>query len=172
MPKKMPQRDPISASQRKSAAARRVGKNAQCTHCGETRPEALIANSKPLTCAECQRRSQGKSIIDDHHVAMRANNPTTMPVPVNDHRAELSAAQHDWPKKTRENPDGSPLIAAAGCIRGFMDQLFYLVEKFLHWTAGMLEDLDSYLIEKLGPQWWLQTPLKQFAPHGGCDAKS
>ena len=104
--------------------------------------------------------------MDDHHVAMRANNPATMPVPVNDHRAELSVAQYEWPKKTRENPDGSPLIAAAGCIRGFMDCLFYLIETFLHWSAEMLEELDSYLIERLGPQWWLATPLKRFAPKG------
>jgi hypothetical protein len=172
MSKKLPQRDPISAAQRKATAARRVGQNAQCTYCNETRPEALIANSKPLTCAECQRKSQGKRTVDTHHVAMRANNPATVQVPVNDHRAVLNVAQHGWPKRTRENPDGSPLLAAAGCIRGFMDYLFYLVEKFLHWTAEMLEELDSYLIEKLGPQWWLQTPLKRFVPQGASNGKS
>ena len=166
MPKKLPQRDPISAHQRKSAAIRRVGENAQCTYCPEKRPLALIRNSKPLICAACQRKDQGKTTMDDHHVAMQANNPATLPTPVNDHRAELSAAQDDWPKKTRENPDGSPLIAAAGCIRGFMDYLFYLVEKFLYWTAEMLEELDAYLIEQLGPQWWLEIPLKRFAPKG------
>jgi hypothetical protein len=166
MPKKLPQRDPISAYQRKSTATRRIGQSAQCTYCGETRPEALITNSKPLICAACQRKDQGKTTMDDHHVAMQANNPATLPVPVNDHRAELSIAQDDWPKRTRENPDSSPLIAAAGCIRGFMDYLFYLVEKFLHWTAGMLEELDSYLIERLGQQWWLKSPLNQFAPKG------
>jgi len=25
----------------------------------------------------------------------------------------------------------------------------------------MLEELDSYLTEQLGPQWWLNTPLNQ-----------
>jgi hypothetical protein len=166
MPKKLPPRDPIGAYQRKSVAARRVNENAQCTYCPETRPAALIKDSEPLICAECERKNQGKKTTDDHHVAMKANHPATLPVPVNDHRAELSAAQDDWPKKTRENPDGSPLIAAAGCIRGFMDYLLYLVEKFLHWTAEMLEELDAYLIERLGPQWWLETPLKRFAPKG------
>lgn len=47
-----------------------------------------------------------------------------------------------------------------------MDYLYYLVEKFLHWTAEMLEELDAYLIEQLGPQWWLEIPLKRFAPKG------
>jgi hypothetical protein len=166
MPKKRSQRDPITAYQRKATAARRVGNNAQCTHCDERRPEALIANSKPPTCAECERKRQGKTTMDDHHVAMRANNPATIPVPVNDHRAVLSVAQYEWPKKTRENPDGSPLVAAAGCIRGFVDHLLYLIDRFLHWSAEMLEDLDSYLIERLGPQWWLETPLKRFVPKG------
>ena len=42
----------------------------------------------------------------------------------------------------------------------------YLIEKFLYWSAGMLEELDAYLIERLGPQWWLETPLNRFAPKG------
>ena len=75
MSKKLPQSDPISAYQRKSTAARRVGENAQCTYCDETQPDALITNSKPLTCAKCQRKRQGKTTVDDHHVAMRANHP-------------------------------------------------------------------------------------------------
>ena len=166
MSKKLPQNDPISTYQRKSTAARRVGNNAQCTYCDETRPDALIANSEPLSCAKCQRKRQGRTTIDDHHVAMRANHPGTMPALVNDHRAVLSVAQYEWPKKTRENPDGSPLIAAAGCIRGVMDYIFYLIEKFLYWSAGMLEELDAYLIERMGPQWWLETPLNRFAPKG------
>jgi hypothetical protein len=166
MPRKLPQRDPIGAQKRKSAAIRRVGENAQCAYCPENRPEALIKHSNPLICTECQRKAKEMSTMDDHHPAMKANNPLKLPVPANDHRAELSVAQDDWPKKTRENPDHSPLIAAAGCIRGFMDYLYYLVEKFLYWTAGMLEDLDAYLIEKLGPQWWLDSPLSRFAPKG------
>jgi len=95
-----------------------------------------------------------------------------MPVPVNDHRAELSVAQDDWPKKTRENPDRSPLIAAAGCIRGFMDYILYLVDRFLRWTAEAFEELDTFLIKQLGPKWWLDTPLNRFAPKGNSDAKA
>ena len=41
--------------------------------------------------------------IDEHHPAGRANDPTTTPVPVNDHCAELNPAQEDWPKETLEN---------------------------------------------------------------------
>ena len=163
MKRKLPQNDSISAYQRKATAARRVGAGALCA-CGESRPEALITGSDPTICAECQRKKKGQTIMDDHHPAGKANNPATVTVPVNDHRAELSVAQHDWPKQTRENPDGSPLLAAAWCVRGFIDQIIYLVKKLLLWIPEMLEALDSFLAEKLEPKWWVGTPLARFAP--------
>jgi hypothetical protein len=104
------------------------------------------------------------STRDNHHVAMKANSPITVPILVNDHRAELSVAQHDWPKATRENPHGSPLLAFAGCVRGFADTIIYLVKKLLLWGATMLETLDAFLARKLGPRWWIGTDLAQFAP--------
>ena len=159
----LPQNDPIAAYQRDVTAQRCVGENARCG-CGETRPEALIRNSNPIICAACKRKSRGEKTMDNHHFADKANNPLTVPVPVNDHRAELSVAQYDWPRKTRENPDGSPLIAAAGCIRGFIDWVMYLIKTGVLWVAEMLETLDSLLVEKLGPQWWLNTRLAQWAP--------
>ena len=86
-------------------------------------------------------------------------------MPANDHRAQLSVDQYDWPKQTRENPDGSPALAAAGSIRGFVDTAVYLIEKFLLWVAELLEQLDAYLTEKLGSKWWVGTVLEQFAPN-------
>jgi hypothetical protein len=100
--------------------------------------------------------------MDNHHFAGRANNPITIPVPVNDHRACLSAAQEDWPKMTRNNPRGSPLIAAAACVRGFIDTVIYLIESGLLWVAEMLESLDDFLIGKLGPQWWVNSEIEPF----------
>ncbi|MCH7688322.1 MAG: hypothetical protein IH899_16850 [Planctomycetes bacterium] len=160
---KIPKRDPAAAHGRKRRAARRVGLNAQCA-CGEKRPEALIAGSNPIICAVCKRRKEDKTTVDSHHVAGKANSPITIPVPVNDHRAELSVAQQDWPKQTRENPNRSPLLAVAAGIRGFVDYMIYLAKKFLLWGAEMLEALDQYLAERLGPKWWLGTPLESFAP--------
>lgn len=165
MNKKLPQNDPIGAYQRKTTAARRVGENAKCA-CGEARPEALIAGSKPMICAECKRKQKGKTTMDDHHFGRRANNPLTVPVPVNDHSADLTVAQQDWPKETRDNPDGSPLLAAAACIRGFVDWVVYLMQKGVLWVAELLEALNKYLVDKSGPTWWVGTPLAQFAPKG------
>ncbi|HET7442612.1 MAG TPA: hypothetical protein VFJ47_15020 [Terriglobales bacterium] len=162
----LPQNDPLAAYQRKVTAKRCVGKNAKCA-CGEKRPEALIRGSNPVICAACKRKSRGETTMDQHHFASKPNNPLTVPVPVNDHRAELTVAQYDWPPKTRENPDGSPVIAAAACIRGFVDWVVYLIKSGLLWVAEMLETMDSLLTEKWGPKWWLNTPLANWAPKAG-----
>lgn len=164
MPRKIPQRDPVGAYQRKATAARRIGQNKQCA-CGEARPEALLAGSKPTICAACDRKRRGRPTEDWHHVAGKANDPTRIRVPVNDHRADLSVAQYDWPKQTRENIDGSPLLAAAGYIRGSHDTIVYVIENLLLGHACKLEILDAYLVAKLGRKWWLKADIKRFAPN-------
>ena len=136
----------------------------KCTSCGEARPEALIPGTKPTICAECQRKKNGTTTTDDHHFAGKANSPVTIPIPVNDHRAGLSIAQYDWPKETRENPDGSPLLAAAGCVRGFVDIVIYLIKQGVLWVAELLEKLNAFLVGKIGPKWWIGSPLEQYAP--------
>jgi len=164
--KKPPQRDPIGATRRRAVAQRRVGEGATCS-CGETRPEALIEDTDPMTCAKCQRKARGQSETDFHHVAGQANSPITVPVPVNDHRAELTRAQERWPKQTRENPERSPLLAAAAAVRGFCDQVVYLLERTVLWIADLLERADELLRDRLGKQWWVQTPVEAYAPTGG-----
>jgi len=162
---RLPLPDPIGAYQRQATAARRIG-DEQCSSCDEVRPEALITNSNPTICTECQRKRKGQTIMDNHHSAAEANNATTIPVPANDHRAILNVDQYRWPKQTRKNPDGSPVLAAAGCVRGFVDTVVYLVEKLLLWIPEMLEKLDAFLMNAFGPKYWVNTELAQFAPKG------
>jgi len=168
---KRPERDAISAYQRKSKAVRRAGASARCTCCGEARPEALIPKSGPTVCAECQRTKKGKTKMDNHHIAGKANSPITTSIPANDHRAELSMAQLDWPKETLENRDGCPLLRGAACIRGFVDTVLYYMREFLLWIAEMLEGLSAYLSEEWGHRWWLKTDLEHFAPKGNSNEK-
>lgn len=170
MAQNLPPRDSIGAHRRKVVAARRKGVGAAC-RCGERRPEALISGSNPVICAACQRTASERTTIDNHHFAGKANSPITVPIPVNDHRAQLSAAQADWPKATLMNSEGSPLLAAAASVRGFVDTVLYLIDKGLHWIADMLEQLDDYLQKKVGPRWWRGTPIEQFAPPRKSDAK-
>ena len=162
MAKKRGQTGPVGRYQRRARAARRVGLESQCV-CGEKRPEALIAGSHPLRCAACDRERRGQTTVDVHHVAGKANSPVTIPVPVNDHRARLTVAQDNWPKETRENPDSSPLLAAAAVLRGFIDTVSYLLER-LFWIVEMLEMAHPFLVKKLGPKWWLKMGLRQFKP--------
>jgi hypothetical protein len=164
MPRKSPQTKVNRDYRRKALSARRLGKNATCTYCPESRPEALIPKSKPRICAKCQRKHQGKSAIDQHHVGGKNNHAATVPVPVNDHRARLNLQQYKWPSKTLRNIDGSPLLAIAACIRGFIDFLEYCIDEFLRWTVVVLEDLDACLVEKLGPRWWVGTNTEQPKP--------
>ena len=140
-------RDPIRAHQREAASLRRTGEDAKCA-CGEARPDALIAGSNPVACTQCRRKEQGKSIMDNHHVAGRANSLLTISIPANDHRAELSTAQYDWPRKTLENPDPNELLKRASFLRGFIDTNQYLVNSLLRPIPELLEELAEQLRKK------------------------
>jgi hypothetical protein len=162
--KKPPLRNPGLAFKRRAIAARRVGVGARCA-CGEDRPLALIPQSRPVICIKCDRRKKGFKTMDNHHPFSKTNDlTTTVPIPVNDHRADLNEAQNDWPKRTLENPDGSPVLAGAARIRGFIDTICYLIEKGLLWVADMLEQFDEWARLQLSPKYWVGTPLEAFCP--------
>lgn len=161
MPKSPHQPNPITAAARRSKAARRVGVGSACA-CGENRPPALIPGSNPMICARCKRLKEGKRPYDNHHYAGEANHPLTVPVDVNDHRAIFNEDQYEWPKKTVENPHGSPLLAVAGCIRGFCNWVVYLLDKLLLWGARLLEPLDEFLSLQFGPNLWSSAEYTQF----------
>ena len=141
----------------------RLGQYARCDHCDqETDPRCLrqVELAKPgdgaiavVLCAGCHLRLQGKPLEEDHHPAGRANDAFTVPIPANDH-AVLSDLQHDWPTATLRNPDGSPLLAAAAALRGWLDVLRLLIERTVGWIPDALERLDDALREYVGPGWW------------------
>jgi hypothetical protein len=161
--KKKPPRDSIATFEREARSSRRVGQGSRCK-CGEQRPRALIPGSKPKICAECQRKKLGHSLLDEHHPAGEANDPTTTPIPANDHRAVLSPQQYEWPPETWENPEGSPLLAAAASIRGYSETAEYLANSLLIPRAELLEVLERHLRQRLGPRWWVGTEMERFAP--------
>lgn len=163
MPYEIPERDPIKSYVRRQRRKRRFPSDACCTSCGETRLDALIQDSDPIICFRCEAKVQAKSTKEKHHLAGQANHPGTVEVDVNDHRAELSPAQYKWPQQTMRNPDGSPLLVGAACIRGVIDWILFAIKTFLLWVADMLEDLDEFLKEELGPTWWRNTPFAIFA---------
>jgi hypothetical protein len=161
--KKSTPRDPIASFERESRAARRVGHGSKCYLCGECRPLALVPGSEPTICASCQRCKIGYSQFDNHHPAGEANDPNTVPIPVNDHRAVLSPLQYEWPPETLENPSGSPVLAGAASMRGYSETDFYLLASLLIPKAEMLETLDKFLLARFGPGWWVGTEMERFA---------
>lgn len=163
MAHRIPPRNPRKAHRLEVVATRRVGLGKVCS-CGESNPQALIPGSDPPTCAKCDRGKKKRRTFDDHHPFGKANSPITISIPVNDHRGMLTVAQHDWPAKTLENEEGSPLLTAAAMIRGFADIFLYLINKFLLWIADMLEYLDTILRRRLGRKYWIKTKLKAFEP--------
>ncbi len=105
-----------------------------------------------------------KSSQEPHHVAGQRNSALTVALPANDHRAILSVNQYDWPARTLQNPDGSPLLAAAAALRGFADLIIYLLNALIYPVAHLLEALDEVLQNERGEQWWKQTPIAQWTP--------
>jgi hypothetical protein len=80
----------------------------------------LIPGSTPVICVECDRTRKGRTGTDQHHFAGRANDPTTIPVPANDHVAELSkptrphssAREKRHARASQDAPNGTPRLDA------------------------------------------------------------
>ncbi len=148
----MPDKDPIATAARRSKASRKIAQRAGCSYCDETSPAALIPGAVPAICTECQREARGKSRFDQHHVAGQNNHGFTVPVPANIHKKLLNELQHEWPKKTLQNPDRSPLLAAAACVQGFIDTIHAMIDNILAWIPAFLEWLDAILTTTHGPK--------------------
>jgi hypothetical protein len=160
-------------------AQNRVGKNARCA-CGENRAQALILKLPgSVICACCDRIARGMNPMDKHHIAGRVNHWAVIMVPVNDHLAYFTVKQLCcWPQKTSWNPDGSPLLTVAACIRGLVDFVFWPVVKDVAMfnkyrataedlirVAEILEAKDEYLTERRGRHYWLDLPISKYAPN-------
>jgi hypothetical protein len=116
-----------------------------------------------VICARCDRKNRGLSVNDKHHPAGAANSAVTIEIPVNDHRAELSAAQYDWPEETLENPDRNPLLLVAASCRGCTDTITYLLNELLLPRVELLEELAKREKER-------NTHAKQNEPVADCSS--
>ncbi len=152
----------FAALAREHRKQERLGEDDTCQICGEDdarglhQVELIDATGTPITvtlCASCHVQLQGNRATEDHHPAGRANDPFTVAIPATEH-AILSDWQHDWPRETWRNPDGSPLLIAAASLRGWHDFVRLLIERTVGWIPGYLEQLDALLRQQLGPCWW------------------
>ena len=155
--------DPIKRGVRKAKSQRRAGVGAICAGCGETRPEKLVRRSRPKLCGDCYALKKGKKPTEGHHIAAEANADTTVELSINDHRL-LSDAQYEWPPHVFRNPDGSPLLAAAGFLYGVADFIQHLIVNGLRHVAEFLQQLDTWLRESNGTLWWKGGPFEGWKP--------
>jgi hypothetical protein len=124
-------------------------------------------DDEQLICYEHRAEQQGRSPIEDQHPAGRHNDAQfTVPFTGNLHRA-MDDGKKDWPTKTLLNPDGSPALKAAACVRATGDWLLMIVGCLLGWVALFLEWLDERLTDLHGRRWWEELGLpEQFAAAG------
>lgn len=155
-------KDPMKAHARQAKAQRRVGEGSVCADCGGS--EALVARSRPKRCQECYQRKRGMKTTQRHHIAGRANSPVTVEVPANAHCDKLSPAQYEWPPETLQNPDGSPLLRAAGALRGSCDFIAELILQFIESCAVFLEEVNAWLCDEYGERWWHGSPFEDWQP--------
>jgi hypothetical protein len=143
---------------RREARLRQLGtRTPNCATCPETDPFALTQTPDGLRCYECQALAAGRPWTERQHPAGRRNHPATVPIPGNDHRV-VDDLKNDWPRDTLRNPDGSPLLCAAACLRGWLDTLRLIVERTVGWIPPFLEHLDTWLTSQLGHGWWHRIP--------------
>lgn len=153
------EQNPIRNDTRKVRRVRRLGDGTVCSQCGERDPRALVPGADPVLCYECLAAAEGRPTKEEHHPAGRHNLTFTAMVPGNDHRV-LSENQQSWPEKTFHNPHGSPLLKAAGALRGWLNVLQIIIERGVGWIPAFLEALDAWLEERLGAEWWRQMPRR------------
>jgi hypothetical protein len=122
----------------------------------------LIRRSRPKRCLKCYAIAKGRKNTEGHHLGGAANSPIIVETPVKDHRT-LSEAQYEWRPGTLDNPDGSPLTAIAGCLRGVADFIGELITAFIIRLAEAAEDIDAWLREQHG-LWWKGGPFDGWQP--------
>lgn len=155
--------DDISRVARHARRAAHFPDDTACSLCGEINQCALVEKTRPILCYACQQKTtqNGKSPVENHHIAGQNNSDSTVTLPANDHRL-LSDMQQDWPASTLRNADGSPLLQAAAAVRGWLDILSLIIDRVIGWIPVFLESLDTALCGSFSPTWW-QSPT-----FGGC----
>lgn len=94
-----------------------------------------------LSGSGCYLLKHGKKPPERHHIAGKANSSVTVEVRANVHRAQLSAAQYEWPRRTLSNPDGSPLLDVAGAVRGAANFIEELIVQLMRLCAECSKSL-------------------------------
>jgi hypothetical protein len=128
--------DPIGADLRRANPARRIAAGSACVTCGEADPVVL---------------KSGRSVLEAHHLAGRANDPDmTADVCLNCHR-KLTNAQRDCGVPLAADPQRSLLDRLVAWLRGLAVFCQHLAQNLLD-TAHQLERCVAGL-DREHPAW-------------------
>ena len=126
--------------------------------CGENDPFALTGTYPNILSYDCRNEADGRSVIEQQHVAGRHNRRETVAMLGNDHRV-ADSHKVTWPVETLRNPTGSPLLKAAASLQGWLDLLRVVIDRTVGWVPAMLEKLHDWLVAEHGPQYWVGMEL-------------
>ncbi len=142
----------VNRAARKAQRQRQFGAQALCARCGWDQLDALSRLGNEILCYECLCIEKGKATVERHHILGRANDPQTVGIPANLHRA-LSDGQQDWPETVRRNVNRDPLLWIAGLACSLRD--------LLAWLLDHCDDIIRFLVElagtlrgRHGATWW------------------
>jgi hypothetical protein len=128
--------DPIGADLRRARSARRIAAGSVCVTCGEADPVVL---------------KSGRSVLEAHHLAGRANDPgTTADVCLNCHR-KLTNAQRDAGVPLAADPDRTVLERLVAWLRGLAVFCQHLAKNLID-AAHQLERFIGWL-DRDHPGW-------------------
>jgi hypothetical protein len=111
-----------------------------------------------VLCYEHLLIQQGKATIEAHHPVGKANDPNTVGVAGNLHRA-LTDSQEDWPKEVRRNPHRNPLWWVAAIFYSLHDYLRWLMQR-CHAIGDILVKAGHWAEQQGGPQWWVAAGIQ------------
>ena len=144
--------DYVKQEKARNRKRRQLGtRTPKCYLCGQTESLVLV---KRILCSECDRRATGQTGFENHHMAGRHNDSSTVRVPRNVHQLLTHLQQQDWPVETLRNPTGDPVLKMAATIRSAFNLVTVVNKHLLGWIPAFLERLSKHLVEKLGPEWW------------------
>jgi len=139
---------------RRELHRRRLGvRDPRCARCGEDEPAALQRCGVEILCFACVAEDARRAEVERHHYAAEANDSFRVSLPINPHRV-VSDEQYTWDPRTRDNPAGSRLRAAAGALRGRLAVERQMNARIDSWLPDYLERLDEALTARLGERWW------------------
>jgi hypothetical protein len=131
-------------SSRFRAAARavsrrlRVPAGTRCSRCRQSDPLALLRETSPLLCVDCDALAQGLAWFELHHPIGDANDPATIALRPSTHRY-FTERQRGWHSVTLSNPRGSARLRQAAALRALADIHAFVCDRVALPIARSLE---------------------------------